>query len=470
MASTLRAGICWHIKRIGWASLWQRLLIMCAVVASACSPDPASPDDLAPSPDAVITLSPLSGGDWDLQFAFSEPRAAVLFPKAQDDYRRQSWTALSDTIDLVRISDMDVLVLDPPAQAARFRIHPWTDVLPRDYTPALAFRDGGLAFHLRQFEILELDSLDAAKQLLPDLSNYTGDNLSFEMLFNTDQPILAEGVLSPGPRSFSFEQDPGYIYVGPGDVIETDRYGGVIDPDLPGWILDDFDERLDAVFAHMEARFGGKLLGRLTVLYNFDGTDEPGSSVGGSTLQGPTMTLVVGGDAFLNAPGEFVQARVAFTLAHEVAHLFQKRRGQYRIRAVWLHEGHASAVAHDYLGHESFNALRDDRLCKDGMTDGAALLEALAVMPYECGQAVWSLADRLLPDADIYAIWTTLFETHNQSELGLSAGGFIDVMQTLGAEGADFGHLKAALRGANDPEIMSLLFPSSPFPTKLEGL
>lgn len=411
-------------------------------------------------PDAVITLSPLEGGAWTVRFDFSGPRAAVLFPKAQDDYRRQSWTALSDTVDLVRVSEMDVLVLDPAAQTASFRITPWSQVLPRDYTPALAFSDGGLAFHLRQFEMLDVDSLDAAKQLLPDLSNYAGEGLSFEMRFDTNQPILAEGTLSAGPRAFQFENDPGYVYIGTGEVIETDRYGGVIDPALPDWIGENFDTKLDAVFAHMEARFGATLPGKLTVLYDFDGTDVPGSSIGGSTLQGPTMTLSVGGTAFLSDPDEFVQHRVEFTLAHEVAHLFQKRRGQYRIRATWLHEGHASAVAHDYWGRDGFNALRDDRLCKAFLGKGSSLSEALDAMPYEYGQAVWFFAERLLPDTDLYALWETLFETHNDSEIGLSTDGFVDVMQKLGAQGADFDRLKAEFRGGFDPEIGPLLFPS----------
>ena len=393
-----------------------RIPVFGAVVVcwAACAPQEeivtsvVEEEDQLSEAEIILTPPQKEGANGRLEFRFAQPRNVVLFPNAQNDYRSQSWTVMTEGVELVRHADMDVLVMEPARETATIEFKPWTNVLPRDYTPALAFADNSFAYHVRQFEMLDPGSLEMAMSLEPDLSNFSGEDIPFSMTFDTEMSVVVKGQPQPGPVTVSFADDPGYVFVGQSQIIERDRYAAMLDPHLPEWVSASFETDFERTLDFMEQKFGGGMKAPISVLYSFEGTEFKGFSLGGSTLQGPTLTMALGGQQFMALTEDEVRADVETVLAHETAHLFQKRLRSRRVQDVWIHEGHANAVANDFMQRESLLTLKEIARCRTALSESATLAEALDLKPYECGAVVWAFIDRNIEGADLYAFWDEL--------------------------------------------------------------
>lgn len=218
-----------------------------------------------------------------------------------------------------------------------------------------------------------------------------------------------------------------YIYLGPPDYIRRHRAIFVVPPDLPAWIDEVTEARLDGVLKLYETRLGWSLPVAPTVIMAYADTAGP-SRYRGDVSAGWIMTLHFRGHAWRNRGTEDTpddSYDIVHLVAHESFHLWNGMLFNSREVAEqpWLHEGgaeYAALLALRTLGESSDEDLRDDletRLnrCRAEL-DTVPLAEAagrLGNAAYDCGVVLQWVTDLALrrhgQGRDFFTLWHELF-------------------------------------------------------------
>ena len=427
-----------------------------AVSACELSPGSAGYDGSHRPPQgygARVTVTPEEAGTWLVEYAFAEPESALIFWRSLGDYRRETWVSLSDGVRIAREGSFDTIVLDSPAVSARFRVTPYEPIILGDYSPVVTISDGGQAMFIGQFHVDRVASAEAAAALTSP-ADWIGEMRPFTLVMNTDAKLVALGERIDGPACFDSQDPVTYVYYGSSDVVEGESYIGVVDPGLPDWIENRFDQDLRSLYAKLERGFGSPLPQRANLLFAYGGSDSEGISLKGSVLPGALLALEVEG-AQLDTSSTNVQAALLYYFAHESAHLFQARERTVRTADSWIHEGHATAIGRRLSPGDGRWKEQDDELCREALQSGGSLVAALGTHPYECGALTWSLAERLAPHGDVYSLWDALGDEAEDATADTER--FLSVLLTAGAGGPAFDELSRALRGEEDVEAATLL-------------
>ena len=420
---------------------------------SACEPS----SDVPPGRIARVTVTPEAAGTWLVEYAFAEPESALLFGRSTGDYRRESWTPLDDGVRLRREGGFDVVRLDAASRSARFRVTPYTLHIPGDYDPALVFSDGGRAVYVDQFRLVRVpDAETVAAQ--PGDGFWQGERPPFAFVLDTEAPIVAAGERLDGPVCFDSEGPVGYVYYGPGDVIDGPSYIGVVDPELPAWIRSTFDADLGTFFRALEGGFGSPLPQRASVLFAYGGRDAPGFSNTGGVLPGQTLLLNVRG-AGNDTASVVNRAKMRGLIAHEATHLFQYRNGRVPVAEGWVHEGHARAAEFRLVPENTVTMERHATTCREALEGGRPLATVINDDDggWACASWVWLLADRLAPDADLFTLWDRMAEAAAGSPAG--AEHIVSALRAAGADGPNFEALRRSLGGEGGVDTVTLLDP-----------
>ncbi|PZQ36723.1 MAG: hypothetical protein DI570_32245, partial [Phenylobacterium zucineum] len=140
---------------------------------------PAIAQDAA-SPEPLARVAVLRDGErWtvDYDLAWDRPayafRASALMREGRRDWRAERWTVETPGVELVRIGRYDVLKSadgEPLPRSVRIAMRPASGDLEAAYTPSLVFSDGSVALYTEQFNLIPLDSAQAALDLPADLN------------------------------------------------------------------------------------------------------------------------------------------------------------------------------------------------------------------------------------------------------------------------------------------------------------
>lgn len=404
---------------------------------NAISSDPPVAD--AP---VVLTLTDGKDGPWTLDVHSSRP-TTLFFSRSKGDYRTARYTALNDGAQLERIGGLDTIVFAEGVKEANFALTPYSGNIRAGYTPFIPFSDGGVAVYTGQFELLLADDTAAVEALDGQLSNWTGEQNPIPLTLYSDRTMLIDGVRKAGRVDLFADGGGKYVYLGESNVVEGDNFVGVIDPGLPNWIRDDFDDTLGIIFTELEARYGYGLSDRATVLFAYRGDDVQGFSNKGGALPGNVLALESAGTA-LRRPSDDLITYFRFFFTHEAAHLFQaaagKRLGDQD--GAWIHEGQANAVAYRLLvdqGLQSRDAY-EARLAETfarcaAELEGRTLLETLRtgrIGAYDCGELIAVASDSALVNHDLFDLWATMVASSDNPER-YSVDDYFTALQELGA-------------------------------------
>jgi len=287
----------------------------------------------AAKPGITVAVTRVASGDWTIDYVFPTPARIWFFPRSNGDlegkpWRPQSWTVETPGVRLERIGRYDALTSATPLRRVRLRMRPFAHPLMADYTPALAFSDGGLAFYSDHFLIVPMASLDAVRALPPDLERAQIVQPPVTLMLNDrGRRLLLRGRALRGKARFALGDTDTYLYSGDARVIETATFAGVIDAGLPGWVRTELDQFTPQIMALYNQRLGTPTGGRPMALIAWQGADKPGWSLGGSVLDRMVVMQISGQRVLARTPDVLAQMR--WFIGHESAHFWLGQTVRY---------------------------------------------------------------------------------------------------------------------------------------------
>jgi hypothetical protein len=304
----------------------------------------------AARPGVTVTVSRAEGGDWLVDYRFAVRSRVWFFTRSGNDldgkpWREQGWSVETPGVRLERAGRYDVLSAAAPLGHVRIRMRPFAHPLLADYTPVLAFSDGGLAFYSDHFSVAPLPTLDAVRALPADLDTARVVQPPVTLVFSDPgHRLLLRGRASRGRAVFALGDADAYVYAGAAPVIETPAFAGVIDAGLPAWVrgeLDDFTPRILGLYAE---RLGKPAGGKPMALVAWQGAQQPGWSLGGSVLDHMVVMQISGQRVLARTPDVLSQMR--WFIAHESAHFWLGQTVKYaHENEGWIMEGGADLLA-----------------------------------------------------------------------------------------------------------------------------
>jgi hypothetical protein len=462
-----------------------RLLLMLLMVALGLSSVPARAGDKA---QAHVTLTREKTGEWRIDYDFRHRAPVWFFPRSAGDldgkpWRPQSWTVETPGVRLERAGHYDVLVGDKgPLGRVTLHMQVFARPLSADYTPALAFSDGGLALYTGHFTAAPLASLEAARALGTDL-DLSLPAMTLEIR-DPGKRMLVRGKATRDKVIYPLgDDDDTYIYDGAAPLVEAPAFAGMIDPGLPAWVrgeLNDFTPQLMRIYAD---RLGETSAGRPMAFVAWGGGEHSGSSMGGSVLTGMVVMQISGEQVLTASPA--VLARMRWFIGHESAHFWMGQTVHYASRReAWITEGSADLLAIRALtrlapGYDARAELqREVDECLKLVGPGESLADAEERGEhrayYSCGAllllAAESAEKRTTPGAEVFTFVRRLIDA-NRADGSVSAGDWLLQFERVTRDAALTSQVRDMIeRGVADPgAFWSRLFTATGVAFTLQG-
>ena len=445
------------------------LLVLCSgILLAACTGPRALSSREAQSEGVAVELHRGPDGAWLLDYRFDHAAPAWFFIRSAKDWagnpwRPQSWQVETPGVRIVRVGHYDVLTGDGrPLTTVRIRVTPFTDSIAADYTPVLAFSDGGMALYSEHHLAAPLAHADAAGKLPADLNG-----VKFELVpgvMTVRDPggtLLLDGRLHRDAARVDLNGEGKYVYTGPARAVATPAFAGIIDPGLPGWARDELNGFTPHLFDLYTARLGKPKGARPTLLASWGGTGWKGVSLGGSVLDGMVVMNLKGAGMVDPTPAKI--ARMRWFIGHEAAHFWmgQTVRTSRRSEA-WMTEGAADLMAvralslYDpaYDAPQQIQREIDDCIKVNGTKPLAGSGErGEHRATYACGAVLMMAAEgaarRQDGRADLFSWLRTLIDPQRQGGV-VSADDWIAAFTAAGGVGAD--RVRVFLdQGVSDP-------------------
>lgn len=323
--------------------------------ASSAAARPAAP------PQVDVTVTRGADGEWIAEYRFELRSPVWFFPRSSNDNKGESWRVKSWTVEtpgvrLQRLGAYDALDGGgKPLTLVRIRVRPWVATLPRDYTPAIRFSDGGLAFFSDNFVLAPSRSVASVRALPTELRNKDVQEPVLRLAFNDPgQRLVLRGKAATGSVSFLADTGNTYVYTGDTPLFESSGFGGMLDRGLPAWIRAEVTDFTPRLLQHYSRKLGPSVDPRPLAMVAWGGADHSGWTLGARVLDGMIMMQVSGETALRRSTSKIDTLR-AF-IGHEAAHFWLGRTiSSTTWRERWITEGGA-----DYLSVRALEALDPD--------------------------------------------------------------------------------------------------------------
>lgn len=289
-----------------------------------------------------ISVTRAENGEWLVDYHFGSSAPIWFFPRSSDDqkggsWRVKSWTVETPGVKLERNGGFDRLDGGgKPLTNVRIRIRPYVDLLPSDFTPAVRFSDGSLAFLSDNFMMIPAPR----GRILAD-----AERPSTRISFNDPgRRLLLRGKAAIGTVSLLMESGNTYVYAGDTPVIEAPNYAGVLDSGLPVWIRNEVNDFTPRLLQFYTRKLGPSRDARPLAMVAWGGTEDDGWMLGGRVLEGMIMIQISGKSARWRDPKKIDTMREF--IGHEAAHFWlgrTVRTSSWNER--WITEGGADFLA-----------------------------------------------------------------------------------------------------------------------------
>ncbi|WP_157072374.1 hypothetical protein [Brevundimonas bacteroides] len=381
-------------------------LILTAALALMFAPAVhAATQDAAPRLAEVSVVREGDAFTVDYEFTLDRPayafQVSALTREGRRAWRRERWTVQTPGVVLDRIGAYDVLrSIDGQPLPRRIRIlmHPAGGDLEAEYSPSLVFSDGAVALFTEQFDLIPLESAQAAADLPRDLNGF---DFSFGPTWvtwrDTSGPVLFRGQRA----EVASASDAGtYVYFGQGEAVGGSAVAAIFDPGLPTWLVSELSDFTPLVLAFYADRIGPRAGDLPTLMVSWSGPTEGMTSMAGSVL--PNLIVMdFQGEGVLDRSRRVLDTGRWF-IGHEAGHFWLGSQGlRYAAaRDAWITEGGADLMAVRAISSLD-SGYNGDPVLQRSVDDCIALV---AIGPlaeagdrgdnrafYACG-AVWALA------------------------------------------------------------------------------
>lgn len=382
-------------------------ILLAAAVFATVVAGPATAQEPG-SPDPMARVAVLRDGDrWTVDYDLALDRPAFAFENSallregRRAWRPERWTVETPGVEIVRIGRYDVLKsLDgrPLPRRVRITMRPAGGDLEAAYTPSLVFTDGSVALYTEQFDLIPLDSAEAAADLPADFNGLEMPGGPTQVSWrDAAGPVLFRGQRMAVATAADARA---YVYFGPAEAAEAEAIAAIVDPALPAWLgqsLDTFTPRVMALYAE---RLGPRVGDRPTLMVSWSGPTSGVTSMAGSVL--PNLIVMdLEGEGVVE-PSPAVLNAVRWFIAHEAAHFWL---GSEDLRYAFARDGWITEGGSDLLAIRALAALDpayDARAALQPLMDECVALAANGPVVeadargdhrvfYGCG-AAWALA------------------------------------------------------------------------------
>ncbi|NML05472.1 M1 family aminopeptidase [Sphingomonas sp. G-3-2-10] len=314
--------------------------LICALALTLFATPAAAP--AADRPQVEISVTRAENGEWLVEYRFGPEAPVWFFPRSSDDnkggsWRVKSWTVETPGVKLQRSAGFDRLDGGgKPLTSVRIRIRPYVDLLPSDFTPAVRFSDGSLAFLSDNFMMLPV---------VKGRTNVDAERPVTRIAFNDPgRRLLLRGKAAIGTVSLLMDSGNTYVYAGDTPVVEAPNYAGVLDAGLPAWIRTEVNDFTPRLLQFYTRKLGPSRDARPLAMVAWGGATDDGWMLGGRVLEGMIMIQISGQSARwrdskkLDTMREFI--------GHEAAHFWLGRTVRTsNSNERWITEGGADFLA-----------------------------------------------------------------------------------------------------------------------------
>lgn len=354
------------------------------------------------TPEILVTA--LHGMQWQARYDLTEPVTSLQFARSPDDSRPRTWLP-DQGFEIVKTASGDVARRKDGAafRTVRFRMSPTYSSLPMDYAPFSPFGDGGMLFHTGRLFACAGSCVD-------------DESWSMDLRADDEDRIVLDGKTLQARARWTDRDEGRVVYVGMGLPQQTDDFAAVIDAALP----DDVRGRLLLQlprFMHLFSSKLGTLPRRPMLFVSYDVSHPTGWGQQGGVLPDQIFTHFYGSKWPDKMRKPAFADELAWHLAHEAAHLYQ--RGEFAQAAgdAWIHEGAAeafAAIAMQPTAAAFVRSTRDTaaRKCAE-LIGESSIRDAIAAgksqAAYSCGLLLNLAVDAKVRTATgkdgLYAVW-----------------------------------------------------------------
>ncbi|WPB72944.1 hypothetical protein KYC5002_28255 [Archangium violaceum] len=464
------------------------VLILAGGLAACAAPVAITPVTLANASERPVEVVVERDGDrWTAEFILDRDAPvwaftrSALVQRTHQPWRPEQWTVETPGVVLERQGSRDVLRAadgGPVPRRVRVAIRPASVDLEADYDPALLFTDGSVALYTAQFDVIPLQSREAARALPHDLNGVELAGGPARVTWRDRAgPVLFRG--ERRAEAVAWDANT-YVLFGQAGLVEGGRWATVIDPALPTWIgteLRAFTPRVTDFYA---GRLGPGGADTYTVMVSWDGPTPRRTSMGGSVLPG-LVVMTFEGEGVVR-PSEEILSRARWFIGHESAHFWLGETVHYeRASDAWITEGGADLMAIRAL--EAMDPAYDERAgLQKAVDDCLALSRGRSVASaaergehrayYACG-AVFALAAegavRRVGGRDWFDFLRPLVEANRKDGILTRAEWLAELTRVSGDSTLARDMTRLLDEGSADPAaIVAALFQRTGVPHRLE--
>ncbi|MES2755388.1 MAG: hypothetical protein V4659_12065 [Pseudomonadota bacterium] len=369
-------------------------------------------------PQVSVAVARGADGGWTVDYAFPEQPRAWAFVRSNPDWtnvpwRQLGWTVETPGVTLIRAGEHDALVADGAMPTkVRIRFKPFSKALRADYTPALAFSDGGVALYSDHFTVAPRASIAAVA------TDDGGEVANIVTFSDPGKRLVAKGKVLNATAVRERDDPPIYVYSGDAPIVETPAIAAIFDPGLPTWLRAEVEDFVPKLFGLYRARLGDPKGNRPMAMIAWRKDGQGGAnasfSFSGSVLPG-LVVMDLGGKAAAQPSAE-VATKLRWFLGHESSHFWMGETLGYASRGdAWITEGSADLMAIRALetlkpGYDARAELQkslDECLLVNGREPlGTAERRGVPRANYACGAMLALAAEaaerRQDPNADVF--------------------------------------------------------------------
>ena len=421
------------------------------------------------APPVAVTVT-RDGDHWTADFTFEQTSPvwafsqSALLRESREPWRPSWWSVETPGVIIDRQGRYDVLRTEdggPVPEHVRIVLRPQAGDLEAAYDPALMFSDGTVALYSGQFDLMPLDSVEAARNLPMDLNGLDiGGEPSQVTWRDMSGPLLFKGERLD---TVTATDAATYVLFGEARIRQGQGVTTVIDPGLPGWLGDELGGFTPRVMGFYAARLGPSRGGEPTLMVSWTGPTEHLSSMGGSVLPG-LISMSFEGEGVLDPDREALD-RAHWFIGHEAAHFWLGSNGlRYAFsREAKITEGGAdlmavraiAAIDPAYDARTELQREVDDCVSLAGDAPVAGAGERGEHRAYYACGAVWSLAleaARHRADGGDFFDMLTDFEAESAEDGILSRAQWLAALTRLVGDPAPAGAIARMLdEGVADP-------------------